>query len=139
MSERHIASNEAIRVISYVGLQNPIHCTANGKAHLSMVGEQLALDLIGSEPKRFTPKTLTDPKKIMTNIAPSRNKGVFSDDEKYDEGASALAVPLPQIGGKDFAFSIAMPTSRMKRQRETVKSALLTTRDKVVFVYGKNI
>ncbi len=134
-----IASNEAIRVISYVGLQHPIHCTANGKAHLSMLAREDALALIGAAPTAFTANTRTDPAALMDEIEAARAEGVFADDEEYDEGASAIAVPLPPIGGKAFAVSIAMPTQRMERQRAQVRAALLRTRDAVITEYGSSI
>lgn len=134
-----IASNETIRVISYVGLHHPIHCTANGKAHLSMLDEATARALIGEAPKAFTANTRTDADAILADIEASRVEGLFTDHEEYDEGASAVAVPLPQIGGKDFAISIAMPTSRMERQEPAVREALLDLRARVVAEYGKSI
>ena len=134
-----IASNEAIRVISYVGLQHPIHATANGKAHLSMLDRDAALALIGPKPKSFTHRTETNPVELLKQIAGARDIGLFTDDEEYEEGASAIAVPLPQIGGKDFAVSIAMPSQRMARQREEACAALLDLRAQVIAEYGKSI
>ena len=134
-----IASNEAIRVISYVGLQHPVHCTANGKAHLSMLDRDEAIALIGEAPKGFTANTTTDPATIIAQINAARSEGLFTDDEEYDEGASAMAVPLPKIGGKDFAVSIAMPTQRLIRQRDAVCAALLDLRKQVIAEYGKSI
>ncbi|MCB1334827.1 MAG: IclR family transcriptional regulator [Roseivivax sp.] len=134
-----IASNEAIRVISYVGLQHPIHCTANGKAHLSMLDRATARALIGAEPKAYTPNTRTDPEALLDEIDAARHGGLFADNQEYDEGASAVAIPLPRIGDKDFAISIAMPTQRMERQRDAVQAALLSLRAKVVAEYGSSI
>lgn len=134
-----IASNESIRVISYVGLQHPVHCTANGKAHLSMLDHDAALDLIGEKPKQFTGRTETDPVKILAAITAAKPNGLFADDEEFDDGASAIAVPLPRIGGRDFAISIAMPSARLARQREVVGQALLTFREKFISEYGKSI
>ena len=134
-----IASNETIRVISYVGLQHPAHCTANGRAHLSVLSPDAARALIGPDPKRFTAKTPTDPEAILALVAGMQTRGLFSDDEDYDEGASAIAVLLPWIGDKDFAISVAMPTSRMTRQRDEVSAALLDLRARVVAEYGASI
>lgn len=134
-----IASNEAIRVISYVGLQHPIHCTANGKAHLSMVDRETALDLIGPNPKTFTPRTVTNPEAVLAGIEAARPVGYFTDNEEYDEGASAVAVPLPRIGDREFAVSIAMPTQRMERRRDDVIAALLALRDRITEEYGASI
>ncbi len=134
-----IASNESIRVISYVGLQHPVHCTANGKAHLSMLDDSTARALLGPSPKRFTARTVTDPNAIMAAIGKMRVEGIFSDDEEYDDGASAMAVPLPPIGGRDFAISIAMPSQRMARLRPAVRDALLALRARVIAEYGASI
>jgi IclR family transcriptional regulator, acetate operon repressor len=134
-----IASNETIRVISYVGLQHPAHCTANGKAHLSQLSPGEARALIGSAPKRYTAQTLTDPEEIMAEVARMQLTGLFTDDEEYDDGASAIAVSLPRFAGKDFSVSVAMPSSRMARQRDEVGAALLALRARVVSEYGASI
>jgi DNA-binding IclR family transcriptional regulator len=134
-----IASNEAIRVISYVGLEHPIHCTANGKAHLSMLDEAAARELIGPAPKAYTANTETDPDRILAGIRAAKDTGVYADNEEYDEAATAMAVPLPKIGGKDFAVSIAMPAQRMQRQRDEVAQALRDLRDNVAREYGSSI
>lgn len=134
-----IASNEAIRVISYVGKQHPIHCTANGKAHLSQLPREEALALIGPKPAAMTPRTLTDPMALMAEIDGARTTGLFGDVDEYEEGASALAVPLPRIGDRDFALSIAMPTSRFTRMRDEIGKALLAVRAKVIAEYGRSI
>lgn len=134
-----IASNETIRVISYVGLQHPVHCTANGKAHLSLLPADDARALIGPSPKRYTAQTLTDPDAILAAVTRMQDTGLFTDDEEYDDGASAIAVPLPRFGGKDFAVSVAMPSSRLARQRAEVAAALLALRARVVSEYGTSI
>ncbi len=134
-----IASNETIRVISYVGLQHPVHCTANGKAHLAMLPLDQARALIGPEPRRYTAHTITDPDAILATVDRMRAQGLFTDDEEYDDGASAIAVPLPQFGGKDFAISVAMPSSRMARLRDDVSAALIAMRARVIAEYGASI
>lgn len=134
-----IASNETIRVISYVGLQHPAHCTANGRAHLSVLSPDEARALIGPAPKRFTAKTPTNPDAILAAVSRMQETGLFTDDEEYDEGASAIAVLLPRIGNKDFAISVAMPTTRMARQRDEVSTALLALKARVVAEYGASI
>lgn len=134
-----IASNETIRVISYVGLQHPVHCTANGKAHLSLLNDDDARELLGDEIKKFTTNTLLSADAILADVAAMRETGLFLDNEEYDEGASAIAVPLPTIAGKDFAISIAMPTARMEKMRDQVGEALLRLRENVIAEYGLSI
>lgn len=134
-----IASNEGIRVISYVGKEHPIHCTANGKAHLSLLARDEALALLGPSPAAMTKNTLTDPEAILDAIERAREVGVFVDIDEYEEGASAMAVPLPRIGARDFALSIAMPTSRFIKMQDEIAAALLALRERVVSEYGRSI
>lgn len=134
-----IASNEAIRVISFVGQSLPLHATANGKAHLAMLTREEALAALGPAPARLTPNTLTDPAAILAAIEAARPGGLFVDQDEYGEGASAMAVPLPGIAGHDVALSIAMPTSRFGRLRDEIGAALLDTRAELLQAYGPSI
>lgn len=134
-----LASHEAIRVISFVGMQHPAHCTANGKAHLSMLPRAEALALIGPAPRAHTPQTMTDPAAILAAIEAARPQGLFVDDEEFGEGASAMAVPLPGIGGRDLALSIAAPTPRFNRMKDEIAAALRDTRAQVMAAQGRSL
>ncbi|GAB4261298.1 MAG: IclR family transcriptional regulator [Pararhodobacter sp.] len=134
-----IASNEAIRVISHVGKEHPIHCTANGKAHLAALPRDAALALLQGPLPRLTPRTRTTAEEVMADIDAARVDGVFTDVEEYSEGACAMAVPLPKIGETELAISIAMPSNRFERLKEDMRDALLETRDTVIAEYGRSI
>lgn len=134
-----IASNEDIRVISYVGKQHPIHCTANGKAHLSQLGREAALDLLAPPLEKFTPRTITDPAALTAQVDAFRELGLFIDREEYAEDACAMATTLPDIGGRRLAISIAMPAARFKRREEDVKAALIEFRRAVQEAFGASI
>jgi IclR family transcriptional regulator, acetate operon repressor len=134
-----IASHESIRVISYVGKQHPVHCTANGKAHLSMLPPDHARRLIGTAPHAFTPRTQTDPEALLARIEALRPGQLFTDIDEYSEGASAMAIPLPSAAGQDLALSIAMPTPRFLRLQDKIGAALLDIRAQVSQAYGAGI
>lgn len=134
-----IASHEAIRVISYVGMQHPVHCTANGKAHLSMLPAARARELIGTAPRGHTPNTRTTPDAILAGIEAERPAMLFTDQDEYSEGASAMAVPLPNVAGQDLALSVAMPTPRFLRLKDQIGAALLAVRADLVQAYGNGI
>lgn len=134
-----IASNETIRVISYVGKQHPIHCTANGKAHLGQISPEEALALLGSHMEAFTPNTITDPKALMGQVDAFRQVGLYIDREEYGVDACAVATTLPEIGGRKLAISIAMPSTRFKRREEEVKTALLDFRRSLQERLGSSI
>lgn len=134
-----IASNETIRVISYVGKQHPVHCTANGKAHLGQLPREAALAILGDTLPALTPNTITDPRALMAQIEAFRQIGLYIDREEYGIDACAVGTTLPEIGGRHLAIAIALPTSRFLRREEEVKAALLDFRRQVQATFGNSI
>lgn len=135
-----IASNETIRVVSYVGREHAIHCTANGKAHLAQVPEEEARALLAAHGmEKRTPNSITDPDKLMTQIAAFQQVGLFIDREEFAPDACAMATTLPEIGGRKLAIGIAMPAARFARREEDIKAALLEFRRSVAAQFGPSI
>lgn len=134
-----IASNEDIRVISHVGREHPVNCTANGKAHLGMLAPEEALKLLEGELPRMTKNTITDRVELMAQIDFFRKTGLYVDREEFGEDACAIATSLPQIGGRQFAISIAMPKARFERREQAIRSALLAFRASVSQAFGDSI
>lgn len=99
-----IASNEDIRVISFVGREHPVHCTANGKAHLSQMSQDAALGLLAERGMaRMTSHTITDPERLLAQVEAFAEFGLFIDREEYGDDACAMATTLPEIGGHKLA------------------------------------
>ncbi len=133
------ASNEKISVISYIGQHHPLHCTANGKAHLGQLPQEEALRLIGDQPRRYTDRTITDPARLMAQIEAFRDVGLYIDHEEFSEEACAVATTLPEIGGRKLVIAIAMPTRRFQRREAEAKAALLEFRATVRQRFGASI
>ncbi|UNK39954.1 IclR family transcriptional regulator (plasmid) [Shinella sp. H4-D48] len=134
-----IASNEQIRVISFVGKQHPIHCTANGKAHLSLLNPEDAEKLLKEGMTQLTRNTIVDSKVLMAQVAAFREIGLFIDREEFGEDACAMATTLPSIGGRQLTISIAAPRARFNRKEEHIKTALLAFRRDVQQTFGTSI
>lgn len=134
-----IASNENIRVVSFVGRRHPIHCTANGKAHLGQLSRDKAMELLGTDLEALTENTITDPKAVLAQVEAFREVGLYVDREEFAIDACAVATTLPEIGGQKLAISISMPTARFIRREEDIKSHLLAFRRTVQATFGKSI
>lgn len=135
-----IASNEDIRVISFVGREHPIHCTANGKAHLAQMPRDEALALLRAKGMpAMTSHSITDPERLLAQVEAFAEFGLFIDREEYGVDACAMSTTLPEIGGRKLAISIAMPTARFKRREEDLKAALLSFRRAVQDRFGPSI
>lgn len=135
-----IASNEDIQVISFVGREHSVHCTANGKAHLSQLSNEDARALLAQKgmPAK-TKNSITDPDRLMTQIEAYRDVGLFIDREEYGDDACAIATPLPSIGGRRLAIGVAVPAARFARREEDIKAELLKFRRAVQNNFGKSI
>lgn len=134
-----IASNEDIRVISYVGKQHPITCTANGKAHLGQMTNEELRAFLAQDLPCFTRNSISDRDTLIHQIEEFRRQGVFVDREEYSDGACAMAIALPEIGGKKLTISIAMPTARFVRRETEVREALMQFRQSVETAFGISI
>lgn len=134
-----IASNQQIRVISYVGKHHPISCTANGKAHLSLL-EPDEVDRLLREPlPRMTKNSITDKSSLVAQVSAFKQIGLFIDREEYGDDACAIATTLPSIGGLQLTISIAMPKARFVRQEEEIKAALLEFRLDLQQAFGMSL
>lgn len=133
------ASNETIQVISHVGQQHPIHCTANGKAHLGQVTRTEALALLGDDLPRYTSNTITDPDALMSQVAAFQGSGIYVDQEEFGSDICAIATTLPAVGGRKLAISLAMPASRFRRREDELKAILLKFRNTIQSSFGNSI
>lgn len=134
-----IASNEDIRVMSHVGKQHPVHCTANGKAHLGMLGSEAARRLLDDPLPRLTPNSILDPAALLDQVEEFGAEGLYVDREEYALDACAIAASLPPIDGRHYAVSIAMPAARFARREADLREAMVGFRDKVAATYGASI
>lgn len=107
---------EHIRIITYVGMRMPCHCTALGKVLLSHLPEdQLALYMEESDRQQFTERTLTAEPELRSKLAEIRDHGYAFDDREFDPGMSCMAAPLRDRSGRVMAsVGVSGPTHRMQ-------------------------
>jgi IclR family transcriptional regulator, acetate operon repressor len=77
------------------GSRVPSHCTATGKLLLSLLPERDMKELIAAAPlRRYSEHTITDPAKLLSELARIRAEGVGVDNEEFAAGMIAVAVPV---------------------------------------------
>jgi IclR family acetate operon transcriptional repressor len=114
---------EPLRVTVEVGRRVPAHATALGKVMLAFrpPGELQQLFSQRKQLVRFTPNTITSPRKLMDHLKEVRRVGIALDAEELVLGARCLAAPvLDSSGCAVAAISIAAPAAALgeKRARE---------------------
>ena len=113
-----LESQQAIRIMSGIGMRKPIHCTAEGKALLAFQPTAfIEAALAGDLPAR-TPNTLTDPSALREELALVRENGYAIDNEEFELGMRGIAAPIyDDSGHATAAVTVAGPTQRLgKRQ-----------------------
>jgi len=87
-----------------VGKKMPFHCTASSKVILANQPIEDIKRIISKEPLlRYTPNTITEPKKLLEHLLEIKNKGFAICDEELEEGIKAIAAPIKNIKGKTIA------------------------------------
>lgn len=109
-------SSERIGVNTYIGMSEPIYCSAVGKALVSFLDEDRRkeiISLLSFEP--FTPKTITDPVVLEHELGKTRERGYAFDDEELSVGLRCIAAPIFNHNDKPIAsIGISGPVTRIQ-------------------------
>jgi len=112
-----IESGQAIRMSTSVGARAPVHCTADGKALLAFQPEAFIDELIRQGLPALSPKTITEGKALLRDLATVRSRGYAIDDEESELGLRSIAAPIRSHSGAVIAsLSIAGPAHRVSRK-----------------------
>lgn len=87
------------------GSRVPLHCTAIGKLMLGQLPENSLDDgyLSSGQLTRYTPTTITDPRRLRKELQRVRNQGYSTDNQEFMSGVVCVAVPVRGPNGKAFA------------------------------------
>ena len=118
-----------LRAVSAVGESFPLHCTANGKALLSVLPEEKLARLLRMPLLRMTSNTITKSAELLREVEACRRSGVAIDDEEHTEGISAVGTGFVDPLGRAVALSIPVPTTRFRRARRELAAQLLAARE----------
>lgn len=97
------------------GSRLPVYCSATGRMLLSSLSDTEAKAILNRCVRsQLTPRTKTDPKEILREIAAARAKGHTINDQEVEVGLRTIAVPIHDQSGKMVAaMSISAQTSRV--------------------------
>lgn len=108
-------ASRSMRMASFVGFLDPLHCSGVGKALLAFQDEPVRQQLMAR--MRFephTPHTITNPAQLAEQIVEIRQRGYAIDDEEIEQGLRCVAAPIRDHSGAVVAaVSISGPTTRV--------------------------
>jgi DNA-binding IclR family transcriptional regulator len=134
-----IQGSHRLRAVSAIGETFPLHCTANGKALLSLLPAAKVAQLLRGELPRLTRNTIIKRTDLLKAIDVCRRTGIAVDDEEHTEGISALGTGFIDPVGRVIALSIPVPTARFTRIKTTLTRPMLAARDRIIEALGTRI
>jgi len=125
-----------LRAVSAVGDTFPLHCTANGKALLSVMSKQNLQRFLRNPLPRMTPSTIVRAAGLRTAIQACAKSGVAFDLEEHTEGICAVGTAFLDPLGRCMALSIPVPTTRFRKMKGALANELLRARASIVETLG---
>jgi len=112
------SARQGLTIETSVGVREPLHATALGKALLIDESADAVARLIGVRYEAFTPKTLTTLESFMADLAVSRDRSYTIDDEEFYPGIRCVGAPVRDHSAKAVAgVSVSGPAQRLSGQQ----------------------
>lgn len=116
----------ALRMHTRIGGRNPMHSTGVGKAILAFSPEALLAEVIATGLPPKTPRTITDPAALRTELAQIRERGHSVDNIENEPGIRCVAAAVFDAAGTPVAaLSVSGPASRITSARVPRVAALV--------------
>ena len=130
-----------LRAVSAIGETFPLHCSANGKALLSVVDEPQLERLVRGPLPRLTANTIVQRADLLKTIEAVRRSGVAYDLEEHTEGICAVGTAFLDPIGRAVAISIPVPTTRFRNRRlkALLTDEILQTRTQMIESLGASV
>jgi IclR family KDG regulon transcriptional repressor len=109
-----VVTRSALGLVSQVGARLPAYATADGKALLALLPDEvLASRYASASWPRLTDRTVASFDALMRELEEVRWTGFAHDVEGVERGMHCVAVALPQSFGQALALSIAAPMAHL--------------------------
>ena len=117
-----------LRTHLQAGSRVPIHCGASGKVFLSFMPADKRKRLLMAAPlRRWTDRTVIDPKRILSELNQVRKSKIGVDDQEFMPGLIGIAVPVFDSRGRVCAtVSMHAPTVRWTLEAVLKTAPVLT-------------
>jgi DNA-binding IclR family transcriptional regulator len=111
-----VDSPRSVGVISKIGQRGPVYCTALGKVLLAHLPEEERSRIIKQVKfHRFTPRTITSPRKLIQELTGIKKRGHALDRREIEEEVECIAAPIRDHTGKVIAsLSVSGPQKKIQ-------------------------
>lgn len=128
----------SIRTTARLGSRRPLHCTGLGKALLAALPPRDAAALLArAGMSRQTAQTITDPERLLAQLAEVRARGYATDREEVEDGLACVAAPIRDYRGVTIAaVSMAGPVARVLPYEERFGQQVAATAAQISTALG---
>lgn len=89
-----VEPSRAVRVVSFLGIVLPTHCTATGKIYLAFEPDAESIEALPLPLQSYTNKTITDSKVVSEHVQEIRELGYAVEHGEFMDEVSSVAVPV---------------------------------------------
>jgi DNA-binding IclR family transcriptional regulator len=102
---------------SRVGGRLPLNCTAVGKVLLAYAAPVVIEEVLSRPMRRLTPRSITDPKVLRSQLADTRRCGFATECEEATLGGACVAAPITVRGYVRAAISVSVAADEFEPHR----------------------
>ncbi|MEH7120842.1 IclR family transcriptional regulator [Neobacillus vireti] len=117
----YLFRNEAqysVRLLTYMGRVNPLHCTSEGLALLAFQDEKTINKYLEKGLYAYTPFTITDGDELKNYLSEVKKNGYVISKDHFYEGFVGIAAPIRNYSEHVVAsLSVIGPTSRITEDK----------------------
>jgi len=127
-------SPQLVKRTMQIGDRSPLYASACGKAILAHMPEDEIEGYLSSVAlETITPKTITDPKVLRTQLAKIRCAGVAYNREESSEQIIAIAAPVFDLyGSVNAAIVVSFPITRTSPKKEKSLEKIISEASRAV-------
>ena len=113
-----VESHNEMKITSPPGTRLPLLAGATGKVFLAQLEERKAKEIVQKMGlKRYTSKSVVDPKKFLKDVQEAKRMDYAIDDEEYLIGVRAIAVPIQTASLPPASIWVVGFTSNLNDQK----------------------
>jgi IclR family pca regulon transcriptional regulator len=135
-----IRNQAIVGVLLNIGSRLPAHCTTVGRVLLSgLAPDEIKRFLETADLRRYTPRTITSPDALLSEVAAVRRNGYAICDQELAVGLRAAGAPIRDRSGKIVAAINAtgsMMTISLQRLRKEIVPAVVRTAREISLSLG---
>jgi IclR family acetate operon transcriptional repressor len=115
----HVDAPRVVRMFTEVGSHVPLHASGTGKAILACMDRGPRSQILaGRQLTRYTARTITDRRRLESELEQTTRRGYAVDVGEFEEGVHCIAVPVRDPHGRvNAAISVSGPSSRLTIER----------------------